>query len=190
MNNITLWQRPQLLPVSLIAIMALTRSHHFGSAFALPDASLAVFFFAGLLCAKRWLLAGLLVEAGVIDYVAISQFSVSDFCISPAYLFLILAYGVMWLGGKFSQGLSAVNLVDSCKVLGIAVVAILAAYLLSNGSFYLLSDKVGDTSWQGYTRQAMRYLPQYAGSSLLYIAIGMVINKLWQIFPQQHIIHD
>jgi hypothetical protein len=190
MNNITLWQRAQLLPVSLVAIMALTRSHHFGSAFALPDASLAVFFFAGLLCAKRWLLAGLLVEAGVIDYVAISQFSVSDFCISPAYLFLIPAYGVMWQGGKLSQGLSALNVVDSSKVFGIAVVAILTAYLLSNGSFYLLSDKVGHTSWQGYLSQALRYFPQYATSSLLYIAVGMVINKLYQLFPERRIIHD
>lgn len=188
--NTIIWRRAQLLPVSLIAIMELTRFHHFGSAFALPDASLAVFFFAGLLCANRWLLAGLLVEAGVIDYVAISQFNVSDFCISPAYLFLIPAYGVMWLGGKLSQGLSTVHLVDSCKVLGIAITGIFVAYLLSNGSFYLLSDKVGSPSWQGYMSQALRYFPQYAGSSLLYIAIGMVINKLWQIFPQRHIIHD
>ena len=47
----------QLLSFALMGVMALTRFDHFGSTFALPDASLAVFFFAGLSVISPWFLA-------------------------------------------------------------------------------------------------------------------------------------
>jgi len=43
----------EYLPIALIALMALTRFHHFGDVLHLPDASLAVFFFAGFYRKKR-----------------------------------------------------------------------------------------------------------------------------------------
>ncbi|MDP3839272.1 MAG: hypothetical protein Q8Q54_10150, partial [Methylococcales bacterium] len=98
--NTKQWLSAQTLTLPLIALMALTRFHHFGDAFSLPDASLAVFFLAGLVFARRWWLLGfLLLEAAVIDYVAITHFNVSAFCVSAAYVFLIPTYAVMWFAG-------------------------------------------------------------------------------------------
>jgi len=41
--NIKQWLQVEYLPIPLIALMALTRFHHFGDVLHLPDASLAVF---------------------------------------------------------------------------------------------------------------------------------------------------
>ena len=86
--NTIIGQRIQLVAITLIIIMALTRFGHVGSAFSLPDASLAVFFLAGFTVSGLGFLVLLLLEAGLIDYLAITQFNVSDFCMSPAYLCL------------------------------------------------------------------------------------------------------
>jgi hypothetical protein len=170
-----------VLPISLMAIMALTRFHHFGSAFTLPDASIAVFFLAGMLASGGlWLFSLLLLEAGVIDYVAITQFSVSDFCISPAYACLILAYGVMWLVGRYCKVFVSLNVVDSAKTFGLATFATTMAFMISNGSFYLFSGQFGELSWQQYLDQTFRYLPPYLSSALLYIVLGLAAIKLWK----------
>ena len=89
--------------VALMALMAATRFHHFGTPFALPDASLAIFFCAGLWLGGRYLFAKLLLEAGLIEYLANTKLGVSDFCVSKAYVFLIASYAAMWLGGKWCR---------------------------------------------------------------------------------------
>ncbi|MCQ8105605.1 hypothetical protein NP590_15950 [Methylomonas sp. SURF-2] len=155
--------------VALMALMAATRFHHFGTPFALPDASLAIFFLAGLWLGGRYLFAGLLLEAGLIDYLAITQLGVSDFCVSPAYVFLIPAYAAMWLGGSWcgKQSLSAVSAVYQFAAL---VVATSSAFLLSNGSFYLLSGKTAN-SWDQYAHGFAQYYPSYLSATLLYVVV-------------------
>jgi hypothetical protein len=93
----------QYLTISALAmLMALTRSDHFGSAVTLPDASLAVFYLAGIFTGGIASFAVLLAEAALLDYVAITHWQVSDYCISPAYIFLIPTYAVMMFAGRWS----------------------------------------------------------------------------------------
>ncbi len=158
--------------VALMALMAATRFHHFGTPIALPDATLAIFFLAGLWLRGRSIFAILLFEAGLIDYLAISQLGVSDFCISPAYIFLIPTYAAMWLGGLWcgkQAGLSFSGVVSQLVVL---VASTSVAFLLSNGSFFLFSDKNTDSSWAHYVDGFARYYPQYLNSTLIY-AVGI-----------------
>jgi hypothetical protein len=180
MNN-KLRQLIQLLPLALMGIMALTRFHHFGSAFSLPDASLAVFFFSGLGVSGLWFFALLLLEAGVIDYLAIAKFSVSDFCISPAYVCLIPTYSAMWFAGRYCKTFTALDFADSIKTFGLTGIATLAAFVISNGSFYLFSGSFGELSWDNYFQQSTQYLPSYLSATLIYIVIGLAINKLMKL---------
>lgn len=169
-----------IFQLALIGIMALTRFDHYGSVFSLPDASLAVFFFAGLAFNPVWLLGVLLLEAGLIDYVAITQFSVSDFCISSAYLFLIPAYSALWLAGRYARRYFDMNFADSFKVFGMAVLSTTISFMVSNGSFYALSGRFGELSLHRYIGQFAHYYPPYLASSLIYIVIGLAIIKLWK----------
>lgn len=174
------WQQSQILPLALVGLMALTRFDHFGNAVALPDATLAVFFFAGLGSTPRWLAAFLLLEAALIDFVAISEFNVSDFCISSAYVFLIPAYAVMWLGGAYAKAYIGLRFADSLKSLGIAALSTTLSFFISNTSFYLLSQNIGHRSAGAFADQFVRYYPAYFASTLIYIAIGYAIVKLWK----------
>jgi hypothetical protein len=177
MNN-KFWQHIQFLPLALVGIMALTRFNHFGSAFSLPDASLAVFFFAGLGFSRLWLFALLLLEVGMIDYLAITQFSVSDFCISPAYVCLIPTYFVMWFSGFYCKSFKNLQIIDSIKFFGLAAIATITAFIISNGSFYLFSGSFGELSWDKYFHQLSQYLPSYLSATLIFIVVGLAIVNL------------
>ena len=167
-------------PIALIGIMALTRFHHFGSAFSLPDASIAVFFLAGFGLSTFGLLGLLLIEASLIDYVAITQFNVSDYCISPAYIFLIPTYAAMWFAGYYARLFDGLSFSGSLKTFGLASVATTLAYIISNGSFFMLSEHIIEHSWKHYVSQFAAYYPPYVTSSLIYIGIGLLLVKLWQ----------
>ncbi len=179
--NTKLWQSTPFLPLTLMAFMALTRFDHFGSAFSLPDASLAVFFLAGTTAYGWRFFAVLLLEAGIIDYVAINLFGISDFCITPAYGFLILSYLVMWLAGSYCKPFLRLNFADTLKASALVFMAATGAYLISNGSFYVFSDYFGERSLHGFLSQAAKYYPAYCSSALIYIFLSLAIAKLWEL---------
>ena len=171
-------QMPTVWPgaAALMLLMAATRSDHFGSAFSFPDASLAVFFLAGLWLGGRYLFIALLLEAGLIDYVAITQFSVSDFCVSPAYVFLIPAYAAMWLAGHWCRKFSTWTIASLTQQFAALMLATSSAFLISNGSFYLLSGRYGNASWEEYIERFALYYPPYLTSTLVYgvLIFGLV----------------
>jgi len=164
-----------------MALMAATRFHHFGDFHTLPDASLAVFFLAGLFVASPWLLAVLMLEAGLIDYLATTFGGVSDWCITPAYLFLIPTYGVMWLGGAWSRRRSVHELGGILAALGILGVSTCLAFLISNGSFYLFSGYFENFTLGEYLQQLVTYLPPYLATTTAYATLILAGTWLWHL---------
>lgn len=169
MNTSTFAVKPGA--VALMVLMTATRFHHFGTPFALPDASLAVFFLAGLWLGGRYLFAMLLLEAGLIDYLAITQLGVSDFCVSEAYVFLIPTYVAMWLGGKWCGKFTFLSVASVTQQFAALVMATSTAFLISNGSFYLLSGRYPDRSWTQYFDRFTMYYPSYLTSTLIYVVV-------------------
>ena len=169
--------------VILMGLMALTRFNHFGTQFSLPDATLAVFFLGSFLVGGRYLFIALLIEAGLIDYIAITQFSVSDFCISPAYVFLIPTYGVMWVAGHYASAFKSLKSIEFFKSVGLLLIATSLAFVISNGSFYVLSDKINTLSILDYVKRVEQYYYPYVGSTLTYGVFGLAIIRLLKLFP-------
>lgn len=155
--------------VALMALMAATRFHHFGTPFALPDASLAVFFLAGLWLGGRYLFATLLFEAGIIDYLAITKFGVSDFCVTKAYVFLLPAYATMWMGGKWCRQHGKFSVASLLQQFGALIAATSTAFLFSNGSFYWLSGRYVSPHWEQYIERFAMYYPPYLTSAAVYV---------------------
>ncbi|MEW5904656.1 MAG: hypothetical protein AB1722_09995 [Pseudomonadota bacterium] len=166
----TLTQRPAWIAAALIALMAATRMHtHFGSALYLPDASLAVFLLAGVFIASPWLFGALLLEAGVLDYLAITQFGVSDYCISAAYGFLIPTYGALWYAGRYYARQHQDSLRSLALFAGVSFVALNAAFLISNGAFYLFSGRFPELGLAEYATRVMQYYLPYLSSAVVYL---------------------
>ncbi len=167
-------------PIALIGLMLATRFHHFGGALSLPDASLAAFFFAGLWVRGWKFFVFLLIEAGLIDYVSITQFNVSDYCVSPAYVFLIPTYACLWFAGVYSRKYKSLNLSELLVQSAVLLIAISAAFAISNSSFYLLSGKF-DINWLEYSSRVAQYYPSYLSYTLVYAVIIFCLVKLMNL---------
>ncbi|CAC9531205.1 Optional hypothetical component of the B12 transporter BtuM [uncultured Gammaproteobacteria bacterium] len=169
----------QYLTISALAmLMALTRSDHFGSAITLPDASLAVFYLAGIFTGGIASFVVLLAEAALLDYVAITHSQVSDYCISPAYVFLIPTYGVMLFAGRWSAKYATLRSRDLSRQFAYLLVAGSIAFLISNGSFYLLSGKFPELSVVQYMERVAKYYPAYISSTLMYSLAILFFTRL------------
>lgn len=185
--NIKQWLQVEYLPIPLIAIMALTRFHHFGDVLHLPDASLAVFFFAGFY-RKKALFVFLLLLAGLIDYVAIAN-GTSAWCVSPAYVFLVPTYAVMWLAGRYCSKFKSFNATELAISVSLMTLATSVAFIISNGSFYLFSGRYTDLSWAQYFARVAQYYPPYVGFAMVYGLAGYLIIKLLKSMPALQAAH-
>ncbi|OQK15666.1 hypothetical protein AU255_15730 [Methyloprofundus sedimenti] len=167
-----------LITCALAMLMALTRSDHFGSAITLPDASLAVFYLAGIFTGGMASFAVLLTEAAFLDYVAITYGQVSDYCISPAYVFLIPTYAVMLFAGRWSAKYAILNSRDLSHQFAYLLLATSIAFFISNGGFYLFSGKFPELSVVEYAQRVAKYYPAYISSTLLYSLAIIFFTKL------------
>ena len=177
---------------ALAALMAATRFNHFGSAVSLPDASYAVFFLGGLYLARsaRASMAAfiaLILGAGLIDYYATSVQGISDWCMTPAYWFLIPTYGSLWLAGRWFA------LRDTMQGKGLAGLAIVAwaacsiAFMFSNATFYLFSGRFADMSATEYASRVAQYYGSYVSMALLYIACAAALHIAFGIMVKQRV---
>lgn len=171
--------------LALAAVMAVTRIHLSLLHHNIMDASWAIFFLAGfwLRGAGRWAFPLLMAEAVLLDYLVINGQGIdfwSHYCVSMAYWFLIPSYFSLWLGGSW---LAKHQVGLRLQTLAMAAVALLvswaACYIVSNGSFYWLSDSVplprNVGSW--FANLGDWYLP-FLGSTALYVGIGAVVHVL------------
>ena len=168
---------------TLALLMAITRGSHFGSSFALPDASLAIFLLAGFFMPRFTPVAILtflafLFEAGAIDYYAINAAGVDDYCVTPAYLFLIPTYATMWLGGSW-YAKHQKNTVNSLVLFsGVAWVTSTFAFLVSNFGFFLFAGRFAEMSVFEYASRVAQYYLPYLSASLMYLALAAVVFVL------------
>lgn len=169
--------------VALMLLMAATRSSHIGTPFQLPDASLAVFFLAGLWFGGLRLFALLLAEAALIDFVVIQFFGVSSFCVSPAYVFLIPAYAAAWFGGKWCAQFEGHSASTLLKQFGILLAATTIAFLISEFSFYLLSGRHDALDWSQKLSKMANFYPAYIKSTLIYSTVIYATVSLVKTLP-------
>lgn len=164
----------------LALVMAATRLHHFDT---VPDGSWGVLFLAGfwLRGSARWAFPLLVAEAVLVDFFVITGTGLnfwSHYCVSPAYWFLPVYFGALWMGGNW---LSRRQLGLRLPTLGLAAAALLvseaASYLISNGSFYWLSASVplprSVGSW--FANLGDWYLP-FLATTALFVGLGAVLH--------------
>lgn len=172
-------QRQLLIALALIALMAATRMHHFGSSLHLPDASLAVFLLAGFLIASPLLFGALLVEAAALDYVAITHLGVDDYCVTPAYWFLLPTYAVLWFGGRYYARMHQNSLRSLGLFSAISLAAVNVAFVISNGAFYLFSGKFADVSIAEYASRMTQYYVPYVSGAVIYLIPAAMLYVLF-----------
>ena len=172
---------PQRLGIGLLlaAVMLLTRMNHFG---IVPDASWAVFFLGGyyLRPQSRWAFPLGMVLAVLVDWWVINATGQSfwaHYCVSVGYWFLVPSYLALWLGGsmlaKRQRGLAWSTL---AWLVPVFVVATSACFVLSNGSFYWLSDVVANPTLAGWGKNLGDWYLPYLRTAGMYVSGAVVLH--------------
>jgi len=174
--------RSWLIALSLMLAIALTRFNHFGSALALPDASLAVFILGGLYLARSPLALPvfilLLAESAAVDYYAINVGGVSDWCVTPAYGLLAAVYGLLWYMGRLYSTQHQSTMQGFFSLLTFSAVISSLAFVLSNVAFYLFSGRYAAMSALEYSSRVKEYFTSYVLVALFYVALAAGIQLL------------
>lgn len=171
----TLENRKHLgIAAALALLVAATHGHHLASALHLPPATWAAFFLAGLTVRRAGLFVFLLAEVVLLDALAVTIGGVSSYCLTPAYGFMLPAYGSLWLAGRWFETRFQPAL-KSLPALGASLLGgALLAELFSSGGFYFFSGRFTDTSLAGFGHLLGDYFPTSLQSFAFWMGIAII----------------
>lgn len=172
--------------VALLLLMAATRLHlpatltHLGP---VPDASWAAFFLAGFYL-RRWSLWAFplfMVLAVGVDYAVITGQGMDfwqHYCVSAAYWFLVPAYGALWAGGALLARVAPRLHTNGTLVAGagLLVAAVALCHLLSQGSFYWISDSVPQRSLAGWAQNYGDWFLPFLRTTAIYVGLAAIAH--------------
>ena len=160
-------QKMQLLGWTLVAVILLTRTNHFGTSVRLPDATLAVLFLGGFMGLGVGWLVGAIAAAFAIDFYAIGFAGVSDYCMSWGYAGLIPTYAVVWWFGQYAS--KRQNPMSLTTLLSTSIISLSIAFVMSNAFWYAFSDKVNMLPILEFSQRVAKYYIPYVGYAMFYL---------------------
>jgi len=172
--------------IALMLMMLATRAFHVASALYLPDASWALFFLAGYYLGFASF-GILLLEAVAIDVIFLMSGG-DPYCFSVAYGFLGIAYLALWLGGDWANRAQTQGVASLLRGVIAWFVAAGVAYLLTNGSFYWLSDKAVNPSVEGWMQNARVWAFGFIVQPMVYLGAAAVVHFIAQQFKSRELI--
>jgi hypothetical protein len=167
-----------VIAAALSIVMCATRGQHFAGLNHLPDASWAVFFLLGFYIRNRLLLPLFLSLAALTDCIAVTQFGISNYCLTPAYPFLIPAYAALWLAGRWSATHYHFDIHSLPQLAFAAVGGIATCEIISSGSFYFLGGRFSDITLAEFIQRLIQYFPADLAGSALYLGIAALFHVL------------
>lgn len=161
----------------LAALLAVTRSYHFATLqHWLPSASYAAFFLAGVYLRPRWAAVLLFGVAGGLDYASVTWGGVSDYCVSPAYVALIPAYGALWLAGRWYAAHRRASVSTLARLAASVLAGTLAAELIASGGFYFYSGRFADPTLAGFALRLTEYFPASLESTAFWTVAAALVH--------------
>jgi hypothetical protein len=165
-----------LIGIVLAVLLVITRGYHFATMVNLPSATLAVFFLAGVYLRPVWVLAALLALCAWLDYSAITFGGVNSFCVSAAYGFLLPAYGVLWLAGRWFAKRYSWSVKTLLPLTGSLTISAFASELISSGGFYFFGGRFAETSLSEFGTRLVTYFPHQVQGLAFWMGIAVVVH--------------
>lgn len=170
-----------LIGLALALLLIFTRGQHFSNLHNLPSASWAVFFLAGVCLRPVWVLPGLISMAWSLDLAAYIWGGANGYCLTPAYIFLLPAYGALWFGGRWYSGRHRFEwrtlMPLSVSVLASAIVC----KLFSSGGFYFFSGRFAEPTVSEFGARLLKYFPGSLYALVFYLSIAALAYVLFAL---------
>ena len=196
---LTLSNRNQILIGTVLALLlVVTRSQHFATLHSLPGASWAVFFLAGVYLRPVWILPALLAFVWGVDFTPhlLSGASLAEivnggqaFCLTPAYFFVLPAYGALWFAGRWYAHQYRFEWRTLIPVGAAALVGAAVCGLFSSGGFYFFSGRFAEPTVAEFAGRLVRYFPGYLQSLAFYVALAAVVHVLFGLTRSANTTH-
>ncbi|MBX3523047.1 MAG: hypothetical protein KF807_07565 [Xanthobacteraceae bacterium] len=158
--------------IALAVLMAVTRIHHFGIGSVAPDASTGVFFLAGALLGSPLWIVAFLIEAVILDGIALGFLNVADACMSSGYALLAPAYGALWFAGRALRPQQTIDLAGAVKFAALVCAGTAVFFIVSNLGYFLGSDFYS-LGLAEYVTRVSHYFPMYLTVTFFYSAFGI-----------------
>jgi len=174
MNLKALLVRPWLT-LMLVVLILITRTNYSSAVIDTPDITLAAFFIAGLWIPSAVAFGLLFIAAALADQLSFMA-GVSDWCFTPAYVFLVPTYACLWYAGYVCRNTDFLRIAGAAKVAVYFVLSVVAAYLISSYSFYYFSGRLTPTTALQYTQALTHYFwHPYFSWAAAYTALALGI---------------
>lgn len=162
-----------VIGLGLILLMALTRGTHFAAIDALPSASWAVFFLAGVFLRPRWIFPLLFLQAVALDLVSLGGFTeaAKHHCVTPAYALLLPAYASLWFGGRWYARIHRDHWMTVAPLVLLLFASAFVSNLFSSGGYYYLSGTYAEPDLIGLWARIETYLPARLHTLFGYVAV-------------------
>src|SRR4029077_4283807 len=115
-------------------------------------------------------------EAVGIDGIAIRHYGVSNYCVTPAYWFIVPAYAAVWLGGAWVRRHYQHSPRDLLRLLASLVASVTVCFLLTQASFYWLGGQVEHPSFAGWWSNFTRWYGYFLTVSSAYVAPAALVH--------------
>lgn len=165
-----------IIGVVLAALVFITRGNHVSALNNLPAASLAVFFLAGLYLRPKWVFPALLALCVGIDFYAITKGGVSSFCVTPSYGFLLPAYGVIWMAGRWFNSRYSFSSKALLPLIGSVAVSATISQLLSSGGFYFFGGRYADPTFAVFGERLIKYFPNSLEGIGFWLGTALIVH--------------
>ncbi|HYM34919.1 MAG TPA: hypothetical protein VET48_05945 [Steroidobacteraceae bacterium] len=164
------------LALALVVLILLTRTNPVTLVVNPPDATLAVFFIAGLLIPTATVYVLLFATAVAADLLSFTL-GVSDWCFTPAYVFLVPTYASLWFAGYVCRNINVFSWLGAAKAAVSLALATTIAYAISTYSFYFFSGRlITEQSIAAYKEGIPHYFPMYIGWAFFYVAAAFAVS--------------
>ncbi|MDO9364990.1 MAG: hypothetical protein Q7T58_01395 [Methylotenera sp.] len=174
-----------IIGLVLAALVIVTRGHHFASINHLPSASLAVFFLAGLYLRPTWMFPALLALCAGLDFYSITFAGTSGFCVTPAYGFLLPAYGVMWLAGRWFAKRISFSINALLPLVGSVAIAATVSELFSSGGFYFFGGRYPEPTLAVFGERLMKYFPHQLENIGFWLGVALIVHVAFALANRQ-----
>lgn len=188
---LTLTNRHQLMIATMLALLIITtRNEHFVTLHTLPAASWAAFFLAGVYLRPLWVLPAMLAFVWGVDFFPhlASGASLAEivsggqaFCLTPAYFFLVPAYGALWFAGRWYAGQHRFQWRTLLPLVGAALAGVALCELFSSGGFYFFSGRFAETTLVEFGSRLARFFPASFQAFAFYLVSAAAVHALFGV---------
>jgi hypothetical protein len=101
---------------------------------------------------------------------------VSNFCVTPAYGFLLPAYGVMWFAGRWFASQYSFSSKALLPLVGSVSLAAVLSELFSSGGFYFFGGRFAETSLTEFGARLVKYFPQQVEGIVFWLVTALALH--------------